>query len=399
MTQPWFLHGAVAFPAGSGMILCIDFLPGLIGGMMLQIAARYLRTFAAAVVIVPFCLAAPVLGQDDAFENGWILQPEASSLRFQSVKNGSVVETSSFATFTGTISESGEAMVQVLLDSVDTTIDLRNVRMRFLFFETFQFPEAVITAQLDPAMLSDLAERRRMTMQLPYTLDLHGVSQDRVAEVSVTLISSDMVAISTISPISIAVADFNLTAGITKLQEAANVQIVPTGGVTFDFLFERVVSGGEAPLTDDDPIANVAADPVDEPVSAAVETQGNFDTEACVGRFEILSRAGNITFRSASAQLDAASNALLDNLYDIVRRCPGMIIEVGGHTDSDGSDATNLALSERRAAAVIEYLAAKGIEPERMVARGYGEAMPIVPNTSSENKARNRRIEFQTIVN
>jgi len=366
---------------------------------MLQIAARYLRTFAAAVVIVPFCLAAPVLGQDDAFENGWILQPEASSLRFQSVKNGSVVETSSFATFTGTISESGEAMVQVLLDSVDTTIDLRNVRMRFLFFETFQFPEAVITAQLDPAMLSDLAERRRMTMQLPYTLDLHGVSQDRVAEVSVTLISSDMVAISTISPISIAVADFNLTAGITKLQEAANVQIVPTGGVTFDFLFERVVSGGEAPLTDDDPIANVAADPVDEPVSAAVETQGNFDTEACVGRFEILSRAGNITFRSASAQLDAASNALLDNLYDIVRRCPGMIIEVGGHTDSDGSDATNLALSERRAAAVIEYLAAKGIEPERMVARGYGEAMPIVPNTSSENKARNRRIEFQTIVN
>lgn len=366
---------------------------------MLQNAAWHLRTFTAALALFSVYLAAPVLAQDNPFADGWVLQPEASSLRFQSVKNGSVVETSSFATFTGTINEAGEAVVRVLLDSVDTTIDLRNVRMRFLFFETFQFPESVITVQLDTAMLADLAERRRMTMQLPYSLDLHGVTQDRVAEVSVTLISSDMVAISTVSPISVAAADFNLTGGITKLQEAANVVIVPTGGVTFDFLFERVGSSGAAPLDEEtDPVEEVENN-TNDPATAALETQGDFDTEACIGRFEILSRAGNITFRSASAQLDAASNALLDNLFDIVRRCPGMIIEVGGHTDSDGSDATNLALSERRAAAVIEYLATKGIEPERMVARGYGEALPILPNTSSENKARNRRIEFQAIVN
>lgn len=361
----------------------------------MHFAARHMRTFATALVFIPFFGAVPAFAQDDPFENGWTLQPEASSLRFQSVKNGSVVETSSFATFTGGISESGEAVVRVLLDSVDTTIDLRNVRMRFLFFETFQFPEAVITVQLDPATLADLAERRRMTMQLPYRLDLHGVSQERVAEVSITLITSEMVAISTVSPISVAAADFNLTGGITKLQEAANVQIVPTGVVTFDFLFERAGSGEAAPLTEAAPVTESA----EEPASAALETQGNFDTEACIGRFEILSRAGNITFRSGSAELNSASNALLDNLYDIVRRCPGMIVEVGGHTDSDGSDATNLLLSERRAAAVVRYLSAKGIEPARMVTRGYGEALPIVPNTSSADKARNRRIEFQVIVN
>ena len=124
---------------------------------------------------------------------------------------------------------------------------------------------------------------------------------------------------------------------------------------------------------------------------------GDFDAEACLGRFEILSNAGNINFRSASAVLDASSNALLDNLYDIVDRCPGMVLEVGGHTDSDGSDAINLTLSERRAASVITYLAAKGIAADRLVARGYGEAVPLVPNDSADNMRRNRRIQFTVI--
>ena len=99
----------------------------------------------------------------------------------------------------------------------------------------------------------------------------------------------------------------------------------------------------------------------------------------------------------AVARLDAASNALLDNLYDIVSRCPGMVIEIGGHTDSDGSDATNVALSERRAKAVDDYLRGKGIPDGRLVTRGYGEALPFVPNDSPANKARNRRIEFKVV--
>ena len=95
--------------------------------------------------------------------------------------------------------------------------------------------------------------------------------------------------------------------------------------------------------------------------------------------------------------LDASSNALLDNLYDIVSRCPGMVLEVGGHTDSDGSDATNLALSESRAASVIAYLTAKGIAADRLVAHGYGEALPLLPNDSADNMRRNRRIQFTVI--
>ena len=314
-----------------------------------------------------------------------------------SVKNNAVVEASSFATFTGAIDAAGVAVVRIATDSVDTRIDLRNVRMRFLFLETFTYPEAVVTVALDPALLADLATQRRITMALPYTLELHGVTQDRVADVTVTLVTDDMVAISSAAPIPVAAADFNLTEGVTKLQEAAGVTILPFGTVTFDFVFVR--NGTDGLGTGSAPVADIAAvqDTAVTDASAALEVAGDFDAEACLGRFEILSNAGNINFRSASAVLDASSNALLDNLYDIVDRCPGMVLEVGGHTDSDGGDAINLTLSERRAASVITYLAAKGIAADRLVARGYGEAVPLVPNDSADNMRRNRRIQFTVI--
>ena len=101
---------------------------------------------------------------DNPFAGGWVLQPEGSTLGFQSVKNETKVEFSSFATFSGQISPTGDAEIKVALDSVDTKIDLRNVRMRFLFFETFKFPLATITLHLDPALIADLPTKRRMTV-------------------------------------------------------------------------------------------------------------------------------------------------------------------------------------------------------------------------------------------
>ena len=310
-----------------------------------------------------------------------MLKPEGSTLGFQSVKNDTKVEQSGFATLTGAISDSGEAVVSVALDSVDTKVDLRNVRMRFLFFETFKFPQAVITAHLDPAMIAGLAGKRRMTISLPYTLDLHGVKADRVADVTVTLISDDLVDVASVGTIPVDAKDFDLQGGIDKLQETAKVKILPTGSVTFDFLFERATTTADATST--------------TRTSTALETTGNFDAEACLGRFEILSHAGNINFRSGSARLDVAGSALLDDLYDIVSRCPDMGLEVGGHTDDAGSDATNLTLSQKRAAAVVAYLTAKGIQADRLTAQGYGEAQPLVANDSPDNMARNRRIEFK----
>lgn len=335
-------------------------------------------------------LLAPAQAQENPFAGGWVLQAEGSALGFQSVKNESKVEQSGFATFTGMISEDGTAEIRVPLDSVDTKIDLRNVRMRFLFFETFKFPEAVITARIDPALLADLPTKRRITISLPYTLALHGVSKDFVADVNVTLISDDLVNVATVGMIPVNAEEFDLLGGVAKLEEAAKVKIVPTGSVTFDLLFKRGGTEG-APVTEASAAGTVA------PADTALEAEGNFDAEACLGRFEILSRAGNISFSTGSARLDLAGSAILDNLYDIVSRCPDMTLEIGGHTDDVGTEATNVALSERRAAAVVDYLVAKGVDASRLKPKGYGEAVPMVPNDSDENRARNRRIEFKVL--
>jgi outer membrane protein OmpA-like peptidoglycan-associated protein len=346
-----------------------------------------LRVLAVGTALLLFAHTGAALAQSGPFAPGWTLQPDASSLNFQSVKNATIVETSSFATFAGTIAPDGTATVTVALDSVDTKIDLRNVRMRFLFFETFTYPEARATMKIDPGVIDELAAKRRITLDLPFTLDLHGISKDYSAHVALTMISPDLVSVSSLSPISIAVANHNLDEGLQKLMEAAKVTIIPSGSVSFDFLFARNAGAGGV---------QVAAAPATGE-SAALETRGNFDTEACLGRFEILSRSGNIFFAPASARLDDASRNILAQVIDIVSRCPGMRIEIGGHTDSDGSERTNQVLSERRAQAVADYLVAHGIAADRFETRGYGEDHPIVPNDSPADKARNRRIEFRVL--
>lgn len=325
-----------------------------------------------------------------AFEHGWTLKSDSSALRFQSVKNQTKVESSTFATFSGTIDESGDVKLIVALDSVDTKVDLRNVRMRFLLFETFQFPEAEITARIDPALLADLPEARRKIVTMPYEISLHGVKKTGEAEVAVTLLSDDLVAVASSTPISVPTADYNLDNGVRKLEEAASVEIVPSATVSFDFIFAR-----NAPVGAGTPVA--AAEPTAPSRSTAVETAGDFDLAACKGRFEILSRTDNINFRSASATLEQDSFFLLDSIVDIVRRCPGLRIEVAGHTDSLGSNQTNQTLSERRAAAVTDYLSSKGVDPAQITSTGYGETRPIVANDTRDHQRRNRRIEFSVL--
>lgn len=341
----------------------------------------------AFAVLVLTNLAAQA--QTAPFANGWSLRSEASNFVFQSVKNETKVESSGFATFSGEISEAGRTEVRILLDSVDTKIDLRNVRMRFLFFETFQHPEAVITAQLSPADLADLPSLRRKTIELPYTLSLHGLTKEFTAPVVVTLLTDDLVSVATARPISVAAADFDLTGGIQKLEEAAGVNIIPSATVTFDFMFARNGTPA-APKT----VVTAAA-----PASVALEAEGDFDLEACKGRFEILSRTGNIYFSSGSARLDPKSTPLLTSLSDIVSRCPGMVIEVGGHTDSDGSEAANQRLSEARAASVSRFLIDRGINRDVIVSVGYGEKRPVASNATRDGKLRNRRIEFAVVSN
>jgi outer membrane protein OmpA-like peptidoglycan-associated protein len=71
---------------------------------------------------------------------------------------------------------------------------------------------------------------------------------------------------------------------------------------------------------------------------------------------------------------------------------PELRFEIQGHTDGDGSEEYNLELSRQRAESVLKYLVLFGIEPTRLQAKGYGESIPVAPNDTDENKAKNRRV-------
>ncbi|MDB5665884.1 OmpA family protein [Cypionkella sp.] len=383
----------------------------------------YFNKFQLSIALIALLAPLPLAAEDVSFSPGWQVDAASSQLRFQSVKNVTKVESSTFAAFSGDLAADGTLSLHVFLDSVDTKIDLRNVRMRFLLFETFRFPEAVITAKINPADLADLPTLRRKTIHLPYTLDLHGVKKQLETDVAVTLLQDDTVVVSSTVPVVIATDDFGLAEGVQKLQEAAKVVIIPSGTVSFDLMLKRnggataptttsttaeptapevIAEAPVAPAAPEAPLPAGTAPVVPDAVAVdtaavALEPTGDLDLEACTGRFEILSRSGNINFQSGSAKLQASSAPLLDSVADIIARCPGLKIEISGHTDSDGAPAANQSLSQSRAKSVMRYLVGKGLAADRFTAVGYGEDKPIFANDTTEHKSRNRRIEFALV--
>lgn len=84
-------------------------------------------------------------------------------------------------------------------------------------------------------------------------------------------------------------------------------------------------------------------------------------------------------------------------LASLLNTYPNMRIEIGGHTDAEGSESYNLRLSENRAKAVAEYLISKGVSEKRIQFKGYGKSCPIDTNETEEGRAKNRRVEFKII--
>jgi OmpA-OmpF porin, OOP family len=104
---------------------------------------------------------------------------------------------------------------------------------------------------------------------------------------------------------------------------------------------------------------------------------------------------GSIFFTTDTANIEARSEPLLTEIADVIMRNPELLqVEVQGHTDDVGTPDHNLDLSQRRADAVKEWLVQAGVERDRLVAKGYGMDKPIVPNLTTQNRAKNRRVEF-----
>jgi outer membrane protein OmpA-like peptidoglycan-associated protein len=105
----------------------------------------------------------------------------------------------------------------------------------------------------------------------------------------------------------------------------------------------------------------------------------------------------NIFFEFNKTNLLPESYSELDKVGAFISKNNIQLIEIGGHTDSEGSESYNQKLSEGRAKSVVDYLRAKGIPPEKMRAVGYGESKPIDTNRTEEGRAINRRVEFTLV--
>jgi outer membrane protein OmpA-like peptidoglycan-associated protein len=105
----------------------------------------------------------------------------------------------------------------------------------------------------------------------------------------------------------------------------------------------------------------------------------------------------SVYFTLNKATIEVRSYPLLDNVAAVLKVHAELRIRVEGHTDSQGDETYNLALSQRRSQSVVEYLVGKGIDRARLEAQGYGESKPIADNRSRGGRAQNRRVVFSII--
>ena len=105
----------------------------------------------------------------------------------------------------------------------------------------------------------------------------------------------------------------------------------------------------------------------------------------------------NVFFDFDSASLTKESELELERVVELMNTNSTITVEISAHTDDKGSDEYNLKLSQLRAESVVRFISTKGVNKDRMLAKGYGETTPAVTNDTDEHRAQNRRVEFKII--
>jgi len=104
-----------------------------------------------------------------------------------------------------------------------------------------------------------------------------------------------------------------------------------------------------------------------------------------------------VTFDTDSTAIKPAFRDTLDRVAQSLNQYPNSLIDVYGHTDSTGSDAYNMTLSQRRAEAVASYLSSRGVSASRIRSQGFGETQPVASNATEEGRSANRRVEIKIV--
>jgi outer membrane protein OmpA-like peptidoglycan-associated protein len=101
-----------------------------------------------------------------------------------------------------------------------------------------------------------------------------------------------------------------------------------------------------------------------------------------------------IQFSLGDESIMPSSYPILDQIAKAMAENPDYILMIDGHTDNTGNPDDNMRLSENRADAVKAYLSGKGVQDDRMIAKGFGDTKPVASNDTEDGQAKNRRVEF-----
>lgn len=200
--------------------------------------------------------------------------------------------------------------------------------------------------------------------------------------------------------------DFGLAGnaeGVTGMIETANEVYLGTGKMVTRLDAARMVHTGFLQAVSKDPLVVSTLDPaisgvkpteIPKPVviPKVSATEVEQKTEA-VAKLAV----DKIHFATGSAVLDQNSKAILDQVAGTMKHFPTYYLLIEGHTDSDGSRASNLKLSQDRCDSVKSYLVSRGFQENQFITRGQGPDKPVAPNTTAEGKALNRRTEFRLV--
>jgi hypothetical protein len=173
-------------------------------------------------------------------EGNWTLDAAGSRLSYVSIKAGEVAEANRFDTLSGNVAADGTATINIDLASVNTGVDIRNERMREIFFGVAENPKATVTAKLDPAAFAGLAVGQSLTRPLKATVALKGAEAEVETEVLVTRVTADRVTAVPTAPVIISTDMFGLTDELGELRALAQLpSITPAVPVTFMLAFTR----------------------------------------------------------------------------------------------------------------------------------------------------------------
>jgi len=208
---------------------------------------QIIRPFALAVALTLGLSACSEQAKAPAAEEAapltqsvWTLDPADSRLSYVSIKAGEIAEANRFDALAGSVAADGTATIDIDLASVNTGIDIRNERMREIFFDVAGNPKATVTAKLDPAAFAALAVGQSITRSLTASVAIKGVEQEIETEVLVTRVSADRVTVVPTAPVIISTDMFELTDELGELRALAQLpSITPAVPVTFTLAFTR----------------------------------------------------------------------------------------------------------------------------------------------------------------